>query len=294
MATSVDTVLSDLSANKKTIIAETQLQLSSRAGLMNYIWTQDLAGQGSNAANFPIFSNLSAYEVNEGVQSTQQGVSTSSVTITATMKQVSVAVTDQTLLSTNLLSGLVQYIAQEAGDAIGNKYEDDIIAYFPSMTTNDAGANTTDLSYATWSTVNTLVRSTAGVKDANVFSVLSPRQFQDLKNSLTWQSSGAPYALPEGLKNNLFNQTPMAYGFVLDGTPVFTTQRIVNLSTDSDSHNGVIMDKRAIGAVVNKSTIDFEVERVASFNKTIFHFRMFYGVGLVKEAWGGNVLSDGI
>lgn len=294
MATSVDTVLSDLSANKKTIIAETQVQLSTRAGLMNYIWTQDLAGGGSNAANFPIFSNLTAYEVAEGAQSAQQGVSTSSVTITATMKQVSVAITDQTLLSTGLLDSLIGYVAAEAGDAIGNKYEDDIIAYFPSFTTNAVGTNTTNLSYGTWSDGNTLLRATAGVKDGNVFCALSPRQFQDFKNSLVYQASAAPYALPESLKNGFFAANPMAYGFNIDGTPIFTTQRIVNLTTDSDSHNGAIMDKRAIGAVINRNTLDFEIERVASFNKTIFHFRMFYGVGLVKEGWGSLIKSDGI
>lgn len=297
MSQSTDTLLADIAGMKNIIHKELYYQLTNTAGLKNMIPVIDIAGKGSDRAKFHYGSTFTAVEsATENTTMTPQKYSITDVDITGTLKKVPVWISDQALKGQSLQELIIGSITNQAVNALNAKAEKDITDLATSFTTNAVGTTNTLITYTDLLSGLNKLRSTKGVNTRDLFAIGSPKMLLDWSKDLTYNgfnvSSGYGWNIPENLKNTVFTTSIPVDGLSIAGINIYSTQVIEN--NGSGDHVGFIIDRRAIGMVYDSSYLEFELARDHANDGYWLYYRMFYGVGVVKEGWGCKVTADGL
>ena len=237
--------------------AESVLYFAARPGLSNFVTTQDISGQPTLVARFPIYDIVNATAIAENTDFTTNSAldTTGSANATVSEHIVKFTITDLASGATVDTIGPQAGIAGRAASAALQRRQDGDIAAlfsgFDSSTGSNTGAITTTLVYTA---INVLDQNSIP-KDSRTL-VLHPWQWGSLApsygNASTFGSEGQEL-ISTGAVGRLY------------GCLVFETANVATATVSgSTTYAACVMHASAIGLATKGEMPKFEVERDAS------------------------------
>ena len=174
-----ETTSSTISELYTEIVAEALFVAQEQSIMRGLVRNYTIAG-GGKSVEVPIYSAVSAANVNEATDLSNTAVNPTSVTITASEKGIMTTLTD--LARNSAPQNVAADIGRLFGEAIAKKMDQDLIALFDGFSTSIGGAGT-EL------TIDNIFKAVATLRQANVpmpyYGVFNPKVIYNVKKSLT-------------------------------------------------------------------------------------------------------------
>jgi hypothetical protein len=237
--------------------AESALYFAAKPGLSNFVTTQDITGQPTLVARFPLYNSIDATAISENTDfTTNSALDTSnSVDVTVSEHIVKFTITDLASGATVDTIGPQAGIAgRAAAEALQRRQDGDISALFASFdssTGDNDGKLTTTLVYQA---INLL--DVASIPESGRSVILHPYQWGTVAPSYGSVSSfgtAGQQIVNTGAVGQLY------------GCLVFQTANVATATVSSSTcYAGAVMHASAIALATKGEMPKFEVERDAS------------------------------
>lgn len=282
MATNTTSSAPNLLAN---MVQEAIFTASERSIAANIATVYDMTGTPGLTAQIPVFPEISAEAPTEGNEfSGTDDITPGVANITAAEVGVRVDVTD--LLAESSAQNLAADVGTMIGNAIGEKRDTDLFAFFADFTqqVNTSGATAGILTPAdVLQAIYTLRGQNAPTDaDGDYFCVLNPSVAFSLTKALT---EGGYAASTAGAVSNLGNSllSSSAYVGKIYNCKVFQSTQV---ATDSASDSiGAVVSPQALAHVIKRPLVIRE-QRDESKRLTEYVGVEAYGNGIIKNTYG--------
>lgn len=269
-------------------IIQEALFVASEASIMRgLVKNYSLPAASGKTVNVPIYPQVTAQSLTEGVELKDHtvtgyaNVSTNTATLTVGEVGIATQVTDLSRIAS--ASNVIADVGRLFGEAIARKIDTDLTALFSSFSTNTVGNASTTITPASVFQAVAKLKS-QGVPSSDLALVLHPAIAYDLKAALT-----NTYANPNA---GVIQNQAMEMGFLgmLAGVPVYETSNLANNGTTGD-YVGGLFHRDALGLALLRD-INIETQRNALLRGDDIVATAMYGVGVLYEAYGVAVTAD--
>ena len=256
-----ETTSSTISELYTEIVAESLFVAQEQSIMRGLVRNYTIAG-GGKSVEVPIYSAVSAANVNEATDLSNTAVNPTSVTITASEKGIMTTLTD--LARNSAPQNVAADIGRLFGEAIAKKMDQDLIALFDGFSTSIGGAGT-EL------TIDNIFKAVATLRQANVpmpyYGVFNPKVIYNVKKSLT-----NTFVNPNA--GDLQNEA-MRTGFIgtIAGVQIFSQDAL---------------------ALAMMQDLKIESQRDASLRADEIVATAVYGVGEIHDTYGVEMLNESV
>lgn len=267
-----ETTTTTLATLQPKIIREAMFVAQEQSIMRNLVRNFNVPSFSGKTINVPFYPKMTAASIAEGVDATAQEIATTEKTLTISEAVAMVNITDLSVYTS--ADNVVASIGRQAGLAIGEKMDKDLLAKFAGFS-QVVGSNATKITVAHIAQAVAKLRS-QGVASSEIFCVLHPNVAYDLIMELT--ASGIN---PNG--GDLQNEA-MQNGFItrLLGVQVFQSSNIEEVAGDSI---GGLFVRDALGFALAQD-VKVEFERNASLRATEMVVTAVYATGELVDQYG--------
>ena len=272
------------------ITDEVMAALMARIVSVPLLRAESLVGKASKAYKFPKAAKHTAAAVAEGVESANTALTTTAVTITAAEIAFQATVTD--VLDLSEIAGASDSRILSIGRALADKIDVDIMALLAGFTAS-VGTTTVDLSLDNiLDGIYTLEAADAASLGSVVF-LGHPRQTGDIRQALKSQQSVANIQHSIRFGSGETGKLGPAPGYFGEwfGVDFYNSTNSPSINAGADRSGALFIRDLALGKVT-KYDVRVEPMRWAPIRGWVFVGSADYGVGMIEDAAGVEVVSD--
>lgn len=255
-----ETTSTTLDGLVEEIKAETIFQFNQNATILQCINWLDTEGQPGITAEFPVYSNIAASDVNqpsEGTDlTTNKQIDNADVSAKVAENVIKATITDLSQMGTR--ANVVDDISAMFANSLLAQLESEIVtlyAGFDSTTVSGISAANA-MSLDTWFGAIAALKS-AGANVGDLCAVLSPQQYYGSNGLRGLLSDNSSSAGTNSQSERFLNQ---GFTDVVSGIPIYVSNQITETTSAS---GGIYEKKRALG-LHTKGLVSIEPQRDAS------------------------------